>query len=63
MPLAERQAACLSEQFAQENRLVIDLEIVGFHELHEGFVANIGPGRRQREIVVDGSGHKGSGNL
>ena len=61
MTLDQRQAAGLGEQLDQHHRLVVDLQTVGRDDVAEGLVADIGPWRGEREIVVDLAGHAVSG--
>ena len=55
--LRQRQAARLGEDAAEEDRLVVDVELVPSRDVHEMRVADIGPGTDEREIIVDGPWH------
>src|SRR5580698_5553173 len=56
--LDERQAPGFREQIDQHDRLVVDLEAVGSHDLPEQCVPDIGPGRGKRKVVVDLARHE-----
>ena len=55
--LGERQAARRLEHLAEEHRLVVDRDVMGFGKLHEGIMAEEGPGRSESEPIVD-RGHR-----
>ena len=56
----QRQSAGLGEQIHQHHRLVVDLEAVSRDHIAKHLVADIGPWRRQRKIVIDPTRHAGS---
>src|SRR3569623_3241010 len=60
MSLGQRQPAGVGEQFAEENRLVMDRELVGGGNIEEGLVADIRPGRLERKVILNGLGHADS---
>ena len=57
MALRQRQSAGFSKHLAKEDRLVIDLETVCLRHVLEQCVADIGPRRLGREIIVDLARH------
>ena len=55
--LGQRQAAGLRKYDAVVDRLDPDLGAVAPGDLDEALMAQVGPGRGEREVVVDGLGH------
>jgi hypothetical protein len=42
---------------AEIDRLVVDRHVLRLGEIDERLVAEEGPGRDEREVIVDGTGH------
>ena len=57
MALCQRQAAGFREQVAELHRLIVDGAAVRFRDVLERSVADIGPWRWEREVVVDAQRH------
>src|SRR5207237_8027348 len=63
MALHQRQAAGFRKQVDQHHRLVIHFQIVGFCNVPEHIVPDIGPWGLERKIVIDLTRHTDSPNL
>ena len=59
--LHQGQAAGLRKQIDQHHRPVIYLEIISTYQIQKRLMPDIGPGRLEREIVIDLTRHAGSG--
>src|SRR4051812_8523205 len=57
MALRQRQAAGVREDVTEVDGLVVDRHAMLPGEIEKGFVAEKGPGRSKREVIVDGAGH------